>query len=447
MASKSLQRKVALFVADALLVTVAQLVALKFITRPEYFNDVVLTRPWWFVLPVVLWLLGVYLAQGYHLEEIVQPWRGLTAMFLASLGAAVATGFIFFLVPAAPEFSARVLAGLLVAITLLLWLSRLIYGRILSASTFKEHLLIIGAGESARRLVEILQERQRSPYRIVGVVTNDSLQVLPDLLRREHVDAVVLGVPDRPNDRLVRAVVALKRRGLKVTELTALFEELTGMVPVQYVGELTMLFQNYGQRSELVRLLEELANRGAALVLLILTAPLWLLIILGQQLTSPGPIFVEKSDRVGLSGRTFRLNKFRSMVPNATTKGSALLTGTNDPRVTPFGRIIRKTHVDELPQLLNILRGDMHFIGPRAEYVENVQRLEQQIPFYQERHLIKPGLTGWAQVRNVHTSASATDTLEKIQYDLYYLKHRSLALDLAILLRTFKLILSGKGTA
>ncbi|MFO0702769.1 MAG: sugar transferase [Candidatus Andersenbacteria bacterium] len=447
MASKSLQRKTALFVVDAVLVAAAQLAALKLITRPEYFADVVLVRPWWFVLPVVLWLLGVYLAQGYHLEEIVQPWRGLTAMFLASLGAAVATGFTFFLVPAAPEFSARVLAALLVGVTLLLWLARLAYGRILSASTFKEHLLIIGAGESAQRLVEILRERQRSPYRIVGVVTDGSLHALPDLLRREHVDTVVLGVPDRPNDRLVRAVVALKRRGLKVTELTALFEELTGMVPVQYVGELAMLFQNYGQRSELVRLLEEVANRGTALVLTVLTVPLWLVIVLGQQLTSRGPIFVEKSDRVGLAGRTFRLFKFRSMVPNATAKGSALLTGKDDPRVTPFGRIIRKTHVDELPQLLNILRGDMHFIGPRAEYVENVQRLEQQIPFYQERHLIKPGLTGWAQVRNVHTSASAADTLEKIQYDLYYLKHRSLALDLAILLRTAKLVLSGRGTA
>jgi lipopolysaccharide/colanic/teichoic acid biosynthesis glycosyltransferase len=158
-------------------------------------------------------------------------------------------------------------------------------------------------------------------------------------------------------------------------------------------------------------------------------------------------VFVERSTRVGLAGQPFRLLKFRSMVPNATSRGNAFVTGKDDPRVTSFGRIIRKTHVDELPQLLNILRGDMHFIGPRAEYVENVRQLEQQIPFYHERHLIKPGLTGWAQVRNVHTSASAVDTLEKIQYDLYYLKNRSLALDLAIVLRTAKLIVSGKGTA
>lgn len=135
------------------------------------------------------------------------------------------------------------------------------------------------------------------------------------------------------------------------------------------------------------------------------------------------------------------------MVPNAAQVGSGLITGTNDPRVTSVGRILRKTHLDELPQLLNIVAGDMNFIGPRAEYLENVQRLEQKIPFYHERHMIKPGMTGWAQVRNVLTSASERDTLEKIQYDLYYLKNRSLALDIAIVIRTVKLIIKGRGTA
>jgi len=460
-ASRSLQRKVALLVADAVLVAAAEWAALALLTRTGYVSDVVLARPGWFVLPVVIWLLAVYLVQGYHLEEIVQPWRGLAAMSIASLGAAVATGFVFFLLPAAPEFSARALVGLAIGAALLLWLARIVYGRILAASTFKEHLLIIGSGEGVTHLVTILSERRRSPYRVVGVLADGgnvqlpsgvralTLAELPELLRRDHVDAVVLGRSDgqASGDRLTRTVVALKRRGTKVVELTVLLEELTGMVPVQYIGELEMLFQNYGRRTELARAAEAVANRGLAAVLLVVSLPLWPIIIAAQQLASRGPIFVERSTRVGLAGKPFRFLKFRSMVPNATSVGSAHITERNDPRVTPVGRILRKTHVDELPQLINIVRGDMHFIGPRAESVENVARLEQEIPYYHERHLVKPGLTGWAQVRNVHARATTSDTLEKIQYDLYYLKNRSLALDLAIVLRTLKLILSGKGTA
>jgi len=465
MASKSLTRKVLLLVVDALLITGSLLVALRFAARPGYLDELVFGDTLFFVLPVVVFLLAVYFVQGYHLEEIVTPWKGLGAMVLAATAGGVATGFLFFLIPGAPEFSARALLVTSALVAGLLWLARVAYGRLLITRALKENLLIVGTDASAQELARVLGERTHSPYRVIGLLAADaraantnlsgagahvsilSLADLPALVRSGEIDTIVLGTQTSADDRLVRAIVTLKRRGLKVRELTDLYEELTGMTPVAYLGQLNMLFENFGQRSEFTRYGQEVLNRGGALVLLTISSPLWPLIVLGQQLTSRGPVFVERSERVGLWGRPFRFYKFRSMVPNATQAGSGLITGKEDPRVTPFGRLLRKSHLDELPQLLNILKGDMHFIGPRAEYVENVRRLEQKIPFYHERHMIKPGMTGWAQVRNVFTSASDRDTLEKIQYDLYYLKNRSVALDIAIVIRTLKLILRGKGTA
>ncbi len=457
MVSKSLTRKIYLLVLDALGISGIFLVAIYFVARPGYFEELIFNRPWYFVLPVVVYLLAVYFVQGYHLEEIVSPWKGLTAMTMASLLGAAATGFLFFFIPTAPEFSARVLVAAAISITLLLWIVRLIYGWALGAASLKENLLIIGTSASALELNQIILERARSPYAVVGLlVTNEQkksqanlieLADLPRVLEKNQIDSVVLGINEVTNERLIRIVSVLKRRGIKVRELIDLYEEMTGKMPVQYVGELKMLFQNFGQRNEFIRFSENLINRFLAGLLLLITLPVWIFIIIGQQLTSPGPIFVENSNRVGELGRVFRFYKFRSMVPNATKKGAGMITATNDPRVTPFGRFIRKTHMDELPQLLNILKGDMNFIGPRAEYIERVSTLEQQIPFYHERHMIKPGVTGWAQVRNVYTDASREGTMEKIQYDLYYLKNRSLALDLAIVIRTIKLILQGRGTA
>ena len=461
MASKSLSRKVLLLVVDILLTTGTLLVALRFATRPGYFDELVFGDTFFFVLPVVVYVLAIYFVQGYHLEEIVTAWKGLASMFVAVVSAGVATGFLFFVIPTAPEFSARALLVTSVVLLPLLWVARLLYGRLLISRSLKETLLIVGAEPTALELTQILSSRLHSPYRVAGVLVPDGqrstvsevgakvlvLAELPALVRSGEIDTVVLGTAGSADDRLVRAVITLKRRGVRVRELTDLYEELTGMTPVAHVGQLKMLFENLGQRSELIRYAHGLANRGVALVLLIVSSPLWLVIIAAQQFFSRGPIFVEQSQRVGLWGQPFRLYKFRSMVPNATQVGARLITGKNDPRVTPAGRILRKTHLDELPQLLNIVRGDMNFIGPRAEYLDNVKVLEQKIPFYHERHMIKPGMTGWAQVRNVLTSASEKDTLEKIQYDLYYLKNRSVALDIAIVIRTIKLILKGKGTA
>ncbi|MFO0705038.1 MAG: exopolysaccharide biosynthesis polyprenyl glycosylphosphotransferase [Candidatus Andersenbacteria bacterium] len=458
MASKTLTRKVLLLVVDALLITGALLVALRVATRPGYFDELVFGDTWYFVLPVIVFLLAVYFVQGYHLEEIVTPWKGLSAMVLAAGAGGVATGFLFFVLPGAPEFSARALVVAALLIVLLLWLARIVYGRALVSRSLKENLLVVGTDPSALEVVTLLAERAHSPYHVAGILAPRpralsgtlplvTLAELPALVRAGKVDTIVLGTQGSADDRLVRAVVTLKRRGIHVRELTDLYEELTGMTPVQHVGQLNMLFANLGQRSEFRRYGEEFVNRGLGLFFLLISAPLWPIIIIAQQLTSRGPIFVEKTERVGLWGRPFRFYKFRTMVPNAAQVGSGLITGTNDPRVTSVGRILRKTHLDELPQLLNIVAGDMNFIGPRAEYLENVQRLEQKIPFYHERHMIKPGMTGWAQVRNVLTSASERDTLEKIQYDLYYLKNRSLALDIAIVIRTVKLIIKGRGTA
>jgi exopolysaccharide biosynthesis polyprenyl glycosylphosphotransferase len=225
--------------------------------------------------------------------------------------------------------------------------------------------------------------------------------------------------------------------------LPTIYEQITGRVPVATVEKLWFL-ENL---SENEKQFYEFFKRGFDIIFTLIAGLFGLLIApfvaLGIKLTSPGPVlFIQK--RVGRHGKIFRAMKFRTMYEGSETSGPQW-TKKDDPRVTSFGRFLRKTKLDEIPQLINILRGEMSYIGPRPEQPEFVAFLMREIPYYNERHLIKPGLTGWAQINFPDSSASREDTLIKLQYDLYYIKNRSLLLDIGIILKTINIVLSGKG--
>jgi len=318
-----------------------------------------------------------------------------------------------------------------------------------AVSEVRRGLLVIGHGPLTGAIIRSVRRSAVQGYRLVGVVVSErgdaqelgtsdipivgEMADIEALCRRFGVAEVVVAQTAARNPRHLRAALACLRLGCRVTDETTFYESTYGEVPVSHITPDWFLTADLkGQRQEHA-VFKRLLDVVAAGVGLLLTAPLFLFIAIIIRLQDKGPVFYSQT-RVGQGGRHFTVYKFRTMYRNAESGGSAWAQ-PGDPRVTPVGRILRRTHLDELPQLWNILKGDMSLVGPRPERPELVAPLSSLIPFYDERHLLKPGLTGWAQINYPYGSTIA-DARRKLQLDLYYLKHTSLELDMTILLRT-----------
>jgi exopolysaccharide biosynthesis polyprenyl glycosylphosphotransferase len=232
--------------------------------------------------------------------------------------------------------------------------------------------------------------------------------------------------------------------GIRVVEAASLFEELSGRIALRDLRPSWLIFSSGFRKPRLLRSVKRGGEVALSIAALALAGPLIGLVALAIRLCCPGPVLYRQT-RVGRDGRTFDLLKFRSMRQDAeAVSGPVWASARNDPRITAVGRVLRKTRLDELPQLWNVLRGDMSFVGPRPERPHFVDKLRRVIPYYDERHGVRPGITGWAQVKFPYGS-TLEDAEEKLEYDLYYVKHMSLALDIAIVLETFKVMLLGRG--
>jgi exopolysaccharide biosynthesis polyprenyl glycosylphosphotransferase len=245
---------------------------------------------------------------------------------------------------------------------------------------------------------------------------------------------------------LVRTLSLLHEQGTQITPMFALYQDLTGRVPVSHLGDMSFvaLPANVKSTARTYQVVKRWFDFTLALVVLLLAAPLFLLIALAIKLDSPGRVFFTQV-RVGRGGKAFRIIKFRSMYSDAEAATGAVWAASYDRRVTRIGRFLRKSRLDEIPQILNVLRGDMSFVGPRPERPEFDEELEREIPFYRARRAVRPGLTGWAQVNHGYGN-SLQDALRKVEYDLYYIKNESPYLDLLILLRTVAVVLKLGGT-
>jgi sugar transferase (PEP-CTERM system associated) len=337
----------------------------------------------------------------------------------------------------------------ILAIVLVLW--RRSYEWILGISLFRERVYVLGNGNQARKVVETLRIRRDVGMEVIGgegkgTYTSNIEHFAADLhffLKRETgIDRVIVAMEDRRGSMPLRELLELRQNGVVIEDATSLMERVLGKLLLEGLNPSTLIFTHGFRVKASQQILQRLISITVSLIGLLICLPFIPFIILAVRLSSPGPIFYRQI-RVGLHGRQFSLIKFRTMRQDAEPAGAVWAT-KNDMRVTSLGRFMRKTRIDEIPQLWNVLRGEMGFVGPRPERPEFVRWLSSAIPFYDLRHTIRPGLTGWAQVRFQY-GASLEDTKQKLEFDLYYVKHMSVGLDLLIMFETIKTIILRRG--
>lgn len=408
-------------------------------------------------LTFTLVMATVMVAMGlYQRNSPRESWQyaRLVASFI--FGFAVVT-IVFYAIPGL--FLGRGVFGLTFVIAFSgILLVRLLFNQLTGHRGMKRRVLVLGAGTRAAKVNALEQEGNgRQGFEVVGylplqgghhfidkskiIAKTESLYVIA---QKYLVDEIVVGVRDRRGGGLpVDEVLQCKIHGIPVVELSTFFERETGHVQLQSLNPSWIIFSdgfNHGSMRDITKRLFDIC---ASSLLLFLTLPLMLITTLLIPLESRGPVLYHQ-ERVGQGGKPFMVLKFRSMRTDAEKSGKPQWAGKNDSRVTRIGALIRKVRIDELPQILNVLRGEMSFVGPRPERPFFVEQLTQKIPYYSYRHNVKPGITGWAQICYPY-GASVEDAIEKLQYDLYYTKNHSLFLDLIILFQTMQVILFGQG--
>jgi sugar transferase (PEP-CTERM system associated) len=372
---------------------------------------------------------------------VVHSTRELLIRLLQAAGAAsIIIAFLYLVMPSLAIGNGIFVSSLVIFLAAIItW--RLIFLRFTSSSQLDERILMVGTGPTARTIARQIQGQHDFGYRVVGFVDENTDNLL-QLVHDRAVDRIVVAVSDRRGRLPLGELLEAKLSGIEVEDATTIYERLTGKILIDDLKPSWMIFSNGFVVSKATRVLKRAIDLVLAAIVLTLGAPLMLLTAIAVRLDSAGPILYSQ-ERVGENGRLFTVYKFRSMRADAET-GTPIWAQTGDTRITRVGRFIRATRLDELPQLWNILKGAMSFVGPRPERPFFVDQLKQEIPYYQQRHAVKPGLTGWAQVKYQYGS-SVEDAMEKLRYDLYYIKHLSIALDLSILFDTVKVILFGKG--
>jgi sugar transferase (PEP-CTERM system associated) len=384
--------------------------------------------------------------------------RELVLRLIQALGLAwVALALAFYAIPHLMIGRGVTLIALPLALLLMVaW--RISIHWFLGHPDYGERILIVGSGSSAIEIARETIERRDAGFRILGFVDNDPellgkslinprviglTNELDAIVRRENVDRIVVAMGERRGQFPSEQLLDLSLSGhVTIEEGASFYERLTGRVNLEMLRPSWLIFSGRGRQKRLSGFARALMHRGVALVGALLSLPIALVTALLIRLESPGPILY-RQERVGMNGRPFTIMKFRSMRVDAEKDGP-VWARSEDDRTTRVGRVIRKIRVDELPQFWNILKGEMSFVGPRPERPHFVSQLAQEIPYYEQRHLIAPGLTGWAQIKYPYGS-SIEDARQKLQYDLYYIKNQSLMLDAAILFETVKTILFGRG--
>ena len=320
----------------------------------------------------------------------------------------------------------------------------------------RRRLVIVGADDGTKELLAELERHPRLPFEVLGIVDDQAGEPiagarrlgapreLAAILRDEKPDLVVLGREAQRTDDALSHVLDLASLDVRVVDVHHFNEYAFGKVPVHHLSPVWFMGVLHLYQRPYSRVVKRTFDILAAGTALLLAAPLLLAVALIVRVSSSGPVFFRQL-RLGEGGRLFEVCKFRTMVEDAEKDGVAVWALEDDARVTPIGRVLRRTRLDELPQLWNVLCGDMSVVGPRPERPEFLELLRETVPFWTRRHLVKPGITGWAQVRRGYT-ADVMGTAEKLSYDLYYLKYRSLVFDLAIATQTFRIVLSGFGS-
>jgi len=404
-----------------------------------------------FIVTAVVLLLSHWF-DLYDSSSLDKNWeQGLRLLLVIGFVALTlsAVGFLFpKLMPGTGNGSA--LLGLVIlTFTLFCW--RGAYSWIVKQPFMRERVYVLGTGERAERLVNGLRRRSTLGIEVVGwtgnvegELTRESVAAdLLEVARGQGVHRVIVAMPNRRGTLPVEELLDLRMGGVKVEEAASWLEKISGRIEVEQLYPSWLIFTEGFRFSVFFRIVRRVLNFSVALLALVIALPLLPLIVLIVKLGSPGPVLY-RQQRVGRRGKVFYCYKFRTMRQDAEADTGATWATDKDPRITRVGKFLRASRLDEIPQLWCVLKGDMHFVGPRPERPEFVEWLSKEIPYYGVRHVVRPGITGWAQVQYKYGN-TLEDAREKLQYDLFYIKNASIGLDLLIMFQTLKIVVLGRG--
>ena len=396
------------------------------------------------------------MAVGAYGTEALQSMRFAAARLLVAMALGLMfLAVLFFMAPTLALWRSSALYGQGIAFVVLMGV-RILFGGMTGGHAFKRRILVLGAGRRAERIRE-LSKLPGASFLVVGyigmtedvrrissAIHRDAIESLAEHVVNLNASEVVLALDERRNALPLTDLLRIKTTGVHVNELSSFLERETGRVDLDTVNPSWLIFSDgFSSGQRLSSVAKRLFDLAASLLVLIATAPIILITAIAIRLESKGPA-IYRQQRVGLYGQEFWIPKLRSMRQDAEVAGKAVWAEKDDPRVTRVGRIIRKLRIDELPQVWTVLTGKMSFVGPRPERKQFVDDLESKLNFYAERHMVKPGITGWAQI-NYPYGASLDDARQKLEYDLYYAKNYTPFLDLLILLQTVRVLLWNDG--
>ena len=414
---------------------------------------------WKIALVTLVCQLCLYYNDFYDLT-VVHSNRELVVRLLQAGGAAsIVLAALYFLRPDLMIGNGIFVSALFVFIVAILgW--RLAFNHITGSLKLEERVLFVGTGATARKVARQILDQHDFAYRVIGFIDDDAARIgerivnpaivgtpadIERLIALHQIDRIVVGLSDRRGKLPVEELLRAKMAGVRVEDATTTYERVTGKILIDDLRPSWLIFSDGFRVSRVSRLMKRAIDLTLALILAAVALPLMAITALLVLIDDGAPVLY-RQERVGENGRAIVLSKFRSMRKDAEQAGTPMWAKDGDDRVTRIGGFLRKTRLDELPQLWNVIRGDMSFVGPRPERPFFVDQLSQQIPFYQQRHAVKPGITGWAQVKYRYGS-SLEDAMEKLRYDLYYIKHLSVIFDLTIVFDTVKVVLFRKGAA
>ncbi|MBL8133767.1 MAG: sugar transferase [Anaerolineae bacterium] len=457
------ERRLLLALGDLAAVFISVVIAMRIWTQVSgdpFSAEFILPRSGWFVVLSVIWLLLASANDFFELQIAASRSRTFQRLFVITLQTWVVYIIVFFLAPVGMLPRLFVLYyGIASLILIGLW--RFNRPFLVGWASDRRRTLIVGADDSAEVIINTIRSEALSEYDVRGIIGSNSqvgslITGVPVLgsgadvmnfVRRDRISLLIVTETSRLDAEAFQGVMDAYEAGISIVPMALEYERITGRVPIHHIsGDWAVIFlsiRNSDGIFDPFPPLKRLIDILLALIGLFLFVLIFPLVVLIQRLDSRGPVFYTQK-RVGRHGRLFTVYKLRSMIPDAEAASGPVFSSKDDKRVTRFGRFMRKSRLDEVPQLLNVLRGDMSIVGPRPERPEHISRLTEQIPFYRTRLIVRPGLTGWAQVRYDY-GANDVDAMVKLQYDLYYIRHQSLLLDVNIMLRTVRKIASLSG--
>lgn len=458
------ERRTLLVFGDFMVGMLALLVALYFWASGDdwlrkFSWEFLSTRPpiWFFLLPIIWMVLLVDLYDEHRAANWQETLRGVATTALFGL---ILYLMLYFFYSTPKSLPRRGVAGFVLAASTLTLLWRLIYIRVFTDPRFLRRVLLVGGGETGQTMLQVVKTIVPAPFYWVGIVDDDPLksgkviegcctlggsEQLLDIIQEEKVTDIIVAISGEMQGSMFQALLDAQEKGVLITRMPVSYEELLGRVPIQHL-EADWILRSFVDQArvsgwfELEKRLLDILGGLFGLGIFIITFPFISLAIL---VDSGTPIFYSQV-RSGKGARPYQIHKYRTMRKDAEADGLPQWAEENDRRATRIGKVLRKTHLDELPQFYNVVIGDMSLVGPRAERPELVEWFQQYVPFYRARLLVKPGITGWAQIHYGYAS-TIEETNVKLEYDLYYIKHRNLILDLIILLRTPAMVFGLRG--